>query len=143
MTMKPRKPPSGREIELLKAAVEQNLNLRMPRDYIEFVSQNDGYSGLIGRSYLQLFTCDTLIENNSGYQGGTPAEKLLIFATDGGGELFVIDARHETERYIMVNSVGWEIDNPITLGQSFDEFLRAIRDGQQWSASPGSESAVA
>lgn len=121
------------DIERLTSTAQREIALRLPDDFIDFMRRNDGFSGVIGQSYLQLFACDSLIESNSGYQGGIPAEKLLIFATDGGGELFVIDARHEKQRYIMVNSVGWEIDNPITLGQSFDEFLKAIRDGQQWS----------
>lgn len=129
--------PSGIDIEQLRSVAQRELALRLPDDFIDFMKRNDGFSGVIGQSYLQLFPCDSLIESNSGYQGGIPAEKLLIFATDGGGELFAIDARHERQRYIMVNSVGWEIDNSITLGQSYDEFLRTIRDGHQWSARGG------
>lgn len=117
--------------------VEAHFGFRLPDDYREFVSINDGTEGFAGDGYMSLWRVSELVELNELSRMAEFARGLTVLGTDGGTEFFGLDRRNDQMVFVKVPVVfaGWEYAE--AFGRTFEEFLRTLRGTAKKPASPG------
>ena len=75
----------GLKAETLKAVAEQ-LSIKLPNDYIEFMVASNGAIGFIGKRYLSLWKVEELQSLNEAYNISEFFPGLVAFRSDGGDE---------------------------------------------------------
>jgi hypothetical protein len=63
----------------------------LPTDYVEAARTFGGREGFLGQQYLRLYRLSELAELNALYEFSTYNPALLVFASDGYGEVFAFD----------------------------------------------------
>lgn len=48
--------------------IEEVFNIKLPKDYIEYMENNNGYTGMINDNYYDLWKLEDIISRNSDYQ---------------------------------------------------------------------------
>jgi hypothetical protein len=116
---------------------EAHFGFRLPDDYREFVSINDGAEGFVGDGYMSLWRVSELVELNELSRMAEFAPGLIVLGTDGGTEFFGLDRRTDQMAFVKVPVVfaGWEYAE--AFGRTFEEFLRTIRGVSKKPASRG------
>lgn len=113
---------SGVEFETIND-VEQRLGINFLTDYKEFISEANGAEGFVGQSYLILFPIEKLEEIN---RTNDYAPRIIKFASDGGGNVYVFDSS-EARIYIgKVSSIGIGLEEIEFCGFSFTDFLKYL-----------------
>ena|ERR1700733_730512 len=117
-----RREPGASEEQIRQASEE--LGLELPADYMAFMRQCDGGSGIIGAHYVVLWGVEGLAEENREYEADINTPELLLIADDGGGEFFAFDKRITPWPVVMVSMIGMNLDPYIFKAPTFDAFLR-------------------
>lgn len=115
-------PISKEEIE----KVEEELKVKFPPDYIEFMITTNGGEGNIGESYLRLWKIEELVESNEDYSVSEFAPGLIIIGSDGGGTAFGYNFREETPILVEIDFIGMDIENPHYSNKYFFEFIEYL-----------------
>jgi len=106
---------------------ERQLGVRLPLEYTEFLKKTDGGEGFIGSTaYVILWPLSELGVMNQAYEIQKYVPGLLIFGSDGGGEMFGFDTRSSQWAIVRVPFVGMTWDLAQTLGTTFNEFLERL-----------------
>ena len=105
------------------ASVETALGFRLPNDYREFLSGNNGGEGFVGKHYLIAWRVEELIPFNRDYQVNEYAPGILIFASSGGGEAFAFDTRDDIWPVVQVPFIGLDLDSAIKVADTFFDLL--------------------
>jgi hypothetical protein len=77
---------------------EAQLGIRLPPDYVEFITAMNGGEGFVGDNYVILWSVDELPRFNREYNVPEFAPGLVMFGSDGGGEGFGFDLRSQNAR---------------------------------------------
>ena len=99
----------------------------LPADYVAWLSEQNGGVGMIGRTYIQLWRADELIQVNADYGFPTYAPELLAFASTGGGEAFAFDRREPSWPVVMVPFISLDYDDARRVAESFSAFMKLMK----------------
>ena len=110
----------------LRHRVEQELDVSLPDDYIEFVSHHNGTEGDVGNESLYLFRFEELpaIRSQLAYDESLPC--LIPFGSNGSSELFAFDTRTSPMSIVAMPNPDIDLDKAVVLGYSFEEFLQRL-----------------
>jgi len=107
--------------------VEQQLGMKLPPEYTEFLKKANGGEGFIGHSaYVILWPAGEIASMNRAYEVQKCAPGLLVFGSDGGREAFGFDTRHQPWQVVQVPFVGMAWDVAHSVGETFREFLERL-----------------
>ena len=101
----------------------EHLRFPLPDDYARLLQQMNGGEGFIGKNYLQLWSVQDFMAQNTGTYYAEAAPGLLRFGSNGGGEAFAFDIRSMPPSIVMVPFIGMELEVTIPIASSFDSFL--------------------
>jgi hypothetical protein len=108
--------------------VQSRLGFRLPRDYVEFITESNGAEGFVGNSYLVLWPIEEIIPTNDAYQVRVFAPGLLLFGSDGGGEAYAFDTRSGKMPVVSVPFVGMSLAAAKKLSRTFSGFLECLHE---------------
>ena len=114
--------PPAREPEL--SALISRLPFDPPPGYVEFLRESDGAEGMLGESYLAIWSSSQLLKRNEEYGVAEFAPHLFLFGSDGGGEAYAFDTRANPIAIVRVPFVGF--DEETMLAHSFGEFMEHL-----------------
>ena len=101
--------------------VETALDFLFPKDLAEFFERSDGAEGWVAGAYVAMWPVRELVELNSVARVNAFCPGLVIFATDGGGEGYGLDAGNGTLVRVPMIGMTWELAELV--GSTFHEFL--------------------
>lgn len=106
--------------------VEEQLNIKFPEDYIEFMLISNGGEGQINERYLSLWEMESIVDSNGteGYSILEFAPGLIVIGSDGGGTAIGYDFRNDKPQLIEVDFIGLDIDSPFFSTGNFIDFIR-------------------
>ena len=110
---------------------ENQLKLKLPSEYVEFLKTGNGGEGWIGDSYVILWPASDLAPLNRSYESNKGMPGFLIYGSNGGGEAFGFDVRGPESPILQVPFIGISWSDARPLGASFDEFLQNLYAGNQ------------
>jgi hypothetical protein len=109
-------------IELIEAA-EAGLGMQIPRDLSEFLVARGPGEGFVGAGgYLRITPPEDWPSRHTILEAPINWPGLLIFGSDGSGELFAFDK--DTQLYVEVDAIGDPDRRP--MGRSFVEFVTRL-----------------
>jgi hypothetical protein len=106
------------------ASVERELGVNFPADYKAFLLRTDGYEGVIGENYAQLYRAIEIPESQRGYEIDSYVPGFVIFGSNGGGEAYGFDSRTSPWNVYMLPFIGMEWKEAVKIGTSFEDFLK-------------------
>lgn len=115
---------NGEGNQLIINEIQKKLNINLPRDYIEFMSENDGGEGFIGENYCIFYKTEELLAIQDRYEVNNMMPGIFIIGNNGGSEAFAIDLR-ESIHYILVPFL-FEEEAIIIQGKTFESLLDRI-----------------
>ncbi|MBG9858112.1 SMI1/KNR4 family protein [Bacillus wiedmannii] len=105
-------------------AIESQLNISFPKDYISFMLESNRAEGAIGENgYLQLWSIDILIQHNEGYEVKEFAPGVTLFGTDGGNVAYGFFEKNGKIQIIEIPLIGMDINEMEVIGVTFTDFL--------------------
>ncbi len=128
-----RRPPASRDA-LLKASHE--FGVSFPADYVAFMVESNGATGRVGaRGYLDLWSVEYLTEcNREESQSPTTLSGLIVFGSDGGGELYALAGQPGEEAAIVeVPAVG-ERSDAVPCGTTLLDLLQYLGGGEPFTS---------
>jgi len=111
-------------IELIKD-VENNLGIKFPKDYIDFMLLSNGCEGSIGENYIRFWKIEEIIQYNEEYEVQAYTPDIIIFGSNGGGEAFGFDMRNKNIKYIMIPFM-FDYDDIIDQGYLLNDFFERL-----------------
>ncbi|MGN7967421.1 SMI1/KNR4 family protein [Microbacterium sp. 22179] len=110
--------------------IERAIGIALPADFVQFLLVGDGYGGPVGNTGndVYLWTGDEIIAG--GYDGPRDAGVVLIGSNGGSTGFGIINA--DRTRFVSIPLASDDLDEIRELGGTFEEFLRAIADGEGW-----------
>ncbi|WP_170169054.1 SMI1/KNR4 family protein [Mesobacillus subterraneus] len=104
--------------------VEKELNVKFPRDYLDFMQKTNGGEGTIGEvSYLRIWKIEELAESNEDYEVSEYAPGFVVIGSDGGGTVYGYDFRNDIPKLVEVSFIGLNIDTPNYSTNNFFDFI--------------------
>jgi len=114
-------PPAAQDV--LKD-LENNKNITLPKDYMEFMLYSNGAEGKIGpKSYLSIWPAEQILELNDEYEVKEFTPSLLYFGSDGGDMAYAFDFSDPTIKIVEYPFVSIHSEDKRICGNSFEEFL--------------------
>lgn len=111
--------------EMLKA-LEQQVGLKLPVDYRDFLAHYNGGEGFIAKQYLIIWRAEEILPFNTDYEVNLYAPGLLLFASNGGGEAFAFDTRSSKLPIVQVPFIGLELRYAKHVADGFSELLHKM-----------------
>jgi len=116
-------------------SVERNLGIKLPRDYVDFLLETNGYDGMIGASYV-VFEQIEKVEACTLVYCAEFFPWAIYIGTDAGNEMYVIDKRGANFNFGLLPYISDERDF-INLGSTFEGFVRHLYNNDFWPAKSG------
>ena len=102
--------------------------VRLPQDYLDFVSENGGGEGPLGEEgYLQLWALDELAEQNEFYEVKDLLPNCALIGTDLSGSKFGVNGQGEF--FAIPDDMGLDTEDIIVLCGTFEEFIERLGRG--------------
>lgn len=108
--------------------VEQQLRVKLPSDYVDFLLFSNGCEGGIGESYFVMWPIEELVQNNEDCEVEEYTPGLVLFGSNGAGEAFGFDMRTEEVKYIMIPFM-LEYEAIIEQGRTIIDFFEQLYNG--------------
>jgi hypothetical protein len=116
--------------EMSIASLEQILEFRLPKTYRALLNRSNGCEGFVaGNNFIVIWPIEQIAELNDAYGVAEFAPGLVLFGSDGGDAGFAFDRRSEGLPIVEVPFIGMSLSEAKLRGNSFEEFLMALRDG--------------
>ncbi|MGO4500081.1 SMI1/KNR4 family protein [Paenibacillus sp. 2RAB27] len=115
--------PTSKEV-IVETGIQLGVNF--PKDYIDFMIRFNGGEGIIGNSYLVLWSSEELVEDNEGYAVKEFADGLVLFGSDGGGTAYAFDSRYENMPIVEVPFIGMDLEEINRCSDTFIGFLEYL-----------------
>jgi len=107
--------------------LSEDLKVKLPKQYVEFLKYSNGAEGKIGESgYLLIWSVEEVKELNDGYNVAEFVSGFLLFGGDGGGELYAFDTRYNEMPIVNVPAICIDFDDVRFCGNTFAEFLTHV-----------------
>ena len=117
--------PPATESEI--SSKENQLGVRFPVGYVEFLSQTNGAECYTKENtFARLWSLSELLEKNQTYEVTKHAPGLLLFGSDGGGKAYGFDTRAPEWPIVEVPFVGIRWDVSRRAGDTFEDFLKTV-----------------
>ena len=112
----------GAALEAIREREEQ-LGLRFPSDYVEFMLASNGGEGFVGESYVRIEPIEEVMSDD--LRASLPDERagLVVFGSNGALEAFAFDTRGPELRIVMFPRIGVDEEEVIGQGRTFSDFL--------------------
>lgn len=110
-------PPSAEEFEQIPSLE------RLSADYIEFMKNANGAHGSVGEEHLIVFPAQEIKRINEAAAVERFALGLLIFASNGGGQSYAFDLRHEQTSIVKFYDMDLGDEEPVWCADSFEGLL--------------------
>ena len=78
--------------------------------------------------YLQLWSCEEIIEYNKGNEVQKYMPGFLMFGSDGGGETFTLDCTKTPPAVVLLPAIGFDYESVVPVAGNFLEFLVRLQD---------------
>ncbi len=107
-------------------ALVDRSGLRLPADYLEFLSRTNGGAGFLDVQpcYLRIWAAEEVVGNNHDYQMPEYVPGFIGFGDAGGGEFFAFDTRSpQPWRVVSIPFVPMEEASARLVASSFSELL--------------------
>lgn len=110
-------------------AVELQLGVAFPQQYVDFLAQSNGAEGSVGGdAYLVLWPVEEIIPLNQAYAVDEFAPGLLLIGSDGGDTAYAFDTRIEQMTIVEIPFVGMALEKSHWRAETFTELLKWLRD---------------
>lgn len=103
---------------------EETFNIKLSKDYIEFMKSNNGYTGLINGEYFDIWKIEDIISRNSDYQVQEFFPNLIYFGANGGDQALAFD-KSNNMCIVNIPFIGTEKDKTI-VANTFRDFIKDI-----------------
>jgi hypothetical protein len=108
-------------------AMQAGLGCRMPDEYLEFLRETDGYSGDVGQAgYVDVLPSSEVLPTNEANHFREWIPGFVLFASNGGGEMYAFDMRGEAPRVVSIPCIPLEPEFAVEVGSSFVDFLKRL-----------------
>jgi len=105
-------------------SLQENLHIRLPSEYVDFLQHSNGGEGFVGpNSYLMLWPVEKIPRLNAASAVNEFASGLVLFGTNGGDTAYAFDTRDSALPIVDVPLVGMGFDYCVRRGATFSEFL--------------------
>lgn len=109
------------------AALQESLGTRLPADYLDLLRYSNGAVGIGPNLFVILAPAEEVAENTSGYGAPKYAPGLIIFGSDGCGNLLGIDTRNPEPaamEYVLFDAICLDWDEENGRVKSLSDLLR-------------------
>lgn len=96
---------------------------RLPVDYVEFMKRSNGGHGSVGKEHLIVFPAQDISSINQVAAVDRFAPGLLIFASNGGGQSYAFDLRHEVTSIVKFYDMDLGDEEPVWCAHTFGGLL--------------------
>lgn len=101
--------------------IEEKFKITLPKDYIEYISENNGFAGILNEEYYDLWKLEDIISLNEEYEVQEFFPNLIYFGPNGGDEAYAFD-KSNNMCIVSVPFIGNEVDK-IIITNNFCEFI--------------------
>lgn len=105
----------------LKTMIEETLSIKLPQEYIDYMENNNGYTGILNEQYCNIWKLEDIISMNNNYQVQEVFPNLIYFGSNGGGEAFSFD-KSNNMCIVSIPFIGTEEDK-IIIANNFNDFI--------------------
>ena len=114
-------------------SVTEMNGVKLPDDYLGFVSENGGGEGAIGEEgYLQLWSLGELAEQNEFYEVRETLPNCVLIGTDLSGSMFGVTEHGEF--FTVPDDMGLDAEEIEVLCSSFEEFMEKLGRGDYFNS---------
>lgn len=103
---------------------------RLPVDYVEFMKRANGGHGSVGKEHLIVFPAQEIAQINQAAAVERFAPGLLIFASNGGGQSYAFDLRHEVTGIVKFYDMDFGDEEPVWCADTFEGLLAYLAESQ-------------
>jgi hypothetical protein len=100
--------------------------VKLPEDYLAFMRASNGAEGSIGKAYLAILSVDEMVQANEQLDVEERAPGLVLFASDGGAEMYCFDLRREQIRVSVINMMDIGFEEPRYRSDTFSGLLQFL-----------------
>jgi hypothetical protein len=110
--------------------VEEQMDCKLPRDVKDFLGRHDGGEGTIGprKRPLELWSLERIRAECDAQEITRAVPGLVLFGSDGGSEGYGWLPRLERGRYGRISLLAAGAHEFESLGESFEDLLRALAE---------------
>ena len=121
--------PEGASEERI-AAAEQEMDCKLPADVKEFLREHDGGEGTLGtrKRPIQLWPIERIAAECEAQEVTRAVPGLALFGSDGGSEGYGYLPRLQRGRYGRISLLAAGAHEFESLGDTFEELLRAVAE---------------
>ena len=101
--------------------IEKYFKITLPKDYIEYFSENNGFTGVLNDEYYDLWKLEDIITLNEEYKVQEFFPSLVYFGSNGGDEAYAFD-KSNNMCIVSIPFIGSEEDKKI-IAKNFHEFI--------------------
>lgn len=113
--------------EELIEAVENEMNIVFPEQYLRFMKLTNGAEGPLGsNSYLSIWPLDEIPPLNDEYGVREFTPGLVYFGSDGGDTAYAFDFRAVPPVIVEFPFDSIDIDNAVKIADTIDGFIAAL-----------------
>lgn len=103
---------------------------RLPVDYVEFMKSANGGHVSVGKEHLIVFPAKEIAQINQAAAVERFAPGLLIFASNGGGQSYAFDLRHEVTGIVKFYDMDLGDEEPVWCADTFEGLLAYLAESQ-------------
>ena len=113
-------------------AVQSDLGILFPDEFVEFLLWSDGGEGYVSRCYLAIWEIEEMAALNRDYEIGKWIPGLVGFGSDGGGQCYAFDYRAGRERPTVVRVPYGDLDSEsvVKIGADFLDAVNRMKTGE-------------
>ncbi len=101
--------------------IEETFDVKLPQDYIEYMKNTNGYTGMIKEEYYDIWGLEDIVSGNNDYHVQEFFPNLIYFGSNGGDEALAFDKSNNMS-IVLVPFIGTEEDK-IVIADNFNNFI--------------------
>jgi hypothetical protein len=110
------------------ADAERQLGIKLPEDYVNFLTITNGAEGFLGSSYLILWHVEDLKRMNESYEVQEYIPGFVLIGSNGGGDAYAFDTRSTRCQIVKIPFIGMDSNLAEPIGSLFSDFLTHLRE---------------
>lgn len=99
----------------------KELTSALPPDFMVAIQEFGGCEGFLGKVYLRLYRLEELAGVNQAYMVGEYAPEIIVFGSNGGGDVFAFIA--ENGAIVQVPAIPLSLEYAHQMAAGFSEFI--------------------
>jgi hypothetical protein len=106
--------------------VQQQLGIKLPDDYLDFMRETNGAVGFVGSSFLRIYELEEIRPANQRLESDKFTPGLIVFGSNGGGLAYAYDMRARPVNIVEIDFVSIKSADAKLRGRSFEDFLEKL-----------------